>query len=175
MGQKHFRILEAIEKFVDWFNAIHWESKAIFILSILFTISNSYLNDLSNRSIEVTNNVVDNQISEVESAAENLSDNTTHGLMDTIKTEFAEMGKIAKKSFAIVILVLFAYISYLVGKCFDIPKKIIEWLAEIDDDNKIIKLFTKLQDDGKFLYAFLLYDVSSLVFNIYTIYGLVTI
>lgn len=170
-----YKITKLITTFIDWFDRIPWASKAILILSILFTVSNIYLNKLSSQYIEETNRTVDTQISKVEQAAEALSDTNNKELMDISKTGFSKIGTNVKKLFAIPILIVFAIIGYYVGKFFDIPKKIIEWLAEIDDDNKIIKWFTGIQDDGKFLYAFLLYDVLSLAFNIYTIYGLVTI
>lgn len=175
MKDKQHKISELITTFIDWFHEIRWASKAIFILSILFTITNIFLNNLSDRYIEVTNSVVDTQISEVESAAEALSDTNNKDSMDILKTGFAEIGNNIKKLFAVPILVIFAIIGYYVGKVFDIPKRIVEWLAGIDNNNKIIEWLTEINDDGKFLYAFLLYDTLSLVFNLYTIYGLITV
>ena len=153
-------IKELIATKIQWFLDTSGLAKFVMILCILITIINIGGNIYSANNVNDAKVVISQKVEEQkEITNEAFSGLDMSEIKDSLSDFFDGIGQIATSLAVLIITILVSLVVYYVCKPFDWFRKIAEICAELDEDWLALKFI-------------LGYDVISVVFSIYTIYGI---
>lgn len=132
------------------------------VLCILITIINIGGNIYSANKVNEAKVVISQKVEEQKDVAdEALSGLNMPETINSFQKLFDGIGNVVKSIAALIITILVSLLVYYLCKPFDWSSKIAEIFAELDEDWCALKFI-------------LVYDVISVMFSIYTVYGIVT-
>ena len=143
-----------MEKFKSWYNTLTDATKYMFLLVMIFTITNIALivvsKNCSDKIIGISSNTVFSEKSEVIYEA--------YGL----KALFTELKSSFERVVLVIVNIIAYYFSYWIGKIFGYFKSLAE-------------MFNDIKSDGWIGFAFFIYNCVSVLFDTMTIMSFINI